>query len=95
MAPERSRRWAQEAPRLADDGRADLDVLEGECSEAQRRVRALGFKQARRFVQQAEACGGLGPVSESFPRQKPPEHPDARVDIEVHAGIAFVPRRAA
>lgn len=93
MDPELSRPWAQNDPRLADDGRTDLASMEAECTHNQRAVRAVGFAQAHRFICQAEQSGGVGPVSESFPRVKSDEYPDSRVDIEVKAGLAFVARR--
>jgi hypothetical protein len=94
MNPERSAAWAQESPKTADSALDDLSRLHDGCTHAQRARRELAFVQARRFISNARAGGGVpAPVSESFPgdeRYQPEDFPNARVDIEVKRGMAFV-----
>lgn len=64
-----------------------LEALEAKLSSKQLEARALGFEQARRFINNAAAGGGVcAPVSQSFPK-----YSVIRVDIEVKEGRAFVP----
>lgn len=82
--------WAQGAPYPATNGHADLTTLEVGLGAASRARRAACFQMAHRFVTQAEAAGGVGPVSKSFPAGRPGEDTDVRVDIEVSKGLAFI-----
>ena len=91
MNPELSESWAQTHPKLASEALSSLGAMRAACTARQVAIRQLGFRQAKRFIDQAKDCGGVGPTKESFPRKSPPNHPDARVDIEVMLGQAFVP----
>ena len=92
--PEPSCPWAQATPKTAPSALEGLASLEGCCSNSQRSRRDRGFLEARRFISNAHKDGGVQhPVSESFPRNKrhrPKDVPNARVDVEVHLGLAFV-----
>lgn len=52
--------------------------------------RAQAFIQASQFIKNAMIAGGVGPMSRSF-NANDPKVPDARVDIAVYSGRAFVP----
>lgn len=52
--------------------------------------RAQAFIQASQFIKNAMIAGGTGPVSKSY-NANDPRVPDARVDIAVYSGRAFVP----
>lgn len=92
MAPELSRTWAQDEPFRAVVGLRDLDELYAECPEKQRKRREVAFAQARRFIENARAANGIGPTEERFPRKnRDGQYPDARIDIHVMTGLAFVP----
>ena len=82
--------WAQAEPYPADVGHADLTTLETRLGQAARDRRAICFKQAHLFIARAQASGGVRPVSKNFPAARPGENTDVRVDIDVHAGLAFV-----
>lgn len=81
--------WAQSAPYLASTAHADLSTVEARLSKSARALRAKSFKMARRHINNAQQNGGVGPHSMNFPVLRQDEVPDARVDIEVHAGLAF------
>jgi hypothetical protein len=93
MNPETSAPWSQSAPKTAASALTDLDGLLDGCTKAQRHRRDLGEIEAKRFIRHARDGGGVqAPVSEWFPRQeidRPKDFPDARIDIEVKAGLAF------
>ena len=52
--------------------------------------RKSAFVQASQFIQNAMVAGGTGPVRKTF-NANDPRVPDARVDIVVYTGRAFVP----
>jgi hypothetical protein len=67
-----------------------IDTLKEKLTPPEQQHREEAFGQAHVFVQRAEAKGGVdAPVSKSFPHT--PRRDQRRVDIEVHAGTAFVP----
>lgn len=92
MQPELSRRWTQAAARTAADAQADLDALEAGCTAAQQALRDRAFADARRYVTTAQRSGGVNaPVSRWCQnRNLPRRNNDARVDIVVITGLAFV-----
>jgi hypothetical protein len=87
-----SRPWAQPAPRAVAAALADLAGLEQACSPAQRDLRSEAFPKARRFVQQQSHEPRLvPPYRRPFRNNGLPQGlRDARVDVDVFAGIAFV-----
>ncbi len=92
MARESSRSWAQAAPRSEADAKRDLNTLEVQCTATELALRDQAFRQAQRYVTRAKQSGGAcGPVRRSFSnRNLPPRNKDARVDIEVMTGLAFL-----
>jgi hypothetical protein len=52
--------------------------------------RKTAFVQASQFIQNAMVAGGVGPPGKSF-NANDPRVPDARVDIQIYTGLAFVP----
>jgi hypothetical protein len=70
-----------------------LRWLSGRLTSAEQARRGRAFEQAHLAIDRFERQGGMPrdgryPYSKSFPQ--PPDG-DRRVDIEVHAGLAFVP----
>lgn len=78
--------WAQHMPLTVSEGIVKLERLAAKLTPAERDKRALGLRQARRFLMNAAQGGGVGPTKASFPPGTP-----IRIDIEVLSGIAFVP----
>jgi hypothetical protein len=87
---ERSRAWSQGVPRLAADGLNDLAELQGECSPAQLNTRTRAFRKAERFVHNAQGTGVKAPVAQTFDDGPTVRPTDARLDLEVKRGLAFV-----
>lgn len=85
-----SRNWAQPEPLPAADGHAKLDEIEASLTEDARTIRSVGFRMTRHFIEAARATGGVGPTSRSYPKRRKNEPADARVDVEIHRGWAFV-----
>lgn len=71
-----------------DQGIASLEMLQNQLSTRDLVLRQIPFDRARRFMLNAATGGGVGPTKVSFVA---PGTRDIRVDIEVQAGIAFVP----
>lgn len=87
---EASQPWAQATPLTLGQAQALLSALQASLSSSDLALRATGFAQAQRFIENAAAAGGVcAGVSKSFPQ--PPLPGGVRVDIEVRAGQAFVP----
>jgi hypothetical protein len=82
--------WSQPVPL---GGLTALQRLSGFLplmSSSQIGRRAQAFRQASQYIKNAMVAGGTGPVSKSF-NANDPRVPDARVDIAVYTGLAFVP----
>lgn len=83
---QRSVSWAQSAAPTEADGHRMLDELYKQLTTREQNEREDSFRLAHNFVDSAADNGGVdAPVSKSFPRRR-----TIRVDIEVHAGKAFV-----
>ncbi|NVM66893.1 hypothetical protein FHW88_005211 [Mucilaginibacter sp. SG538B] len=88
---EASRGWAQMLPLTAVDGLQLLNDLEKSIPAKEAKIRARGFAQCRKFVTDAQKNGGIQVAAigkvlmKSFPKGF-----KERVDVEVHAGTAFV-----
>lgn len=83
--------WAQRQPPTAAAAAAELDGLEEACTPTQRRSRTQAFPKARRYIMSNAGQGVEAPVSKTFQdRGRPTSAHDARVDIEVIYGRAFV-----
>ncbi len=83
--------WARAAPLPKADGLAGLDSLESVCTTRQRAVRDRAFERARYFVQRGPYQALPKPISvHFFNRNLPANCRNARVDIEVIRGEAFV-----
>lgn len=92
---EKSKPWARSSPLPAPTARDMLSELKMELSSSERKKREQGFEQATKAVDRAEQQNGVPsddeyPWSKSFPM--PPRHDARRVDLEVWAGKAFVPK---
>ena len=69
----------------------ELDKLEARCTPTQRTNRDQAFPKARRFIMCHAGKGADAPISMTFQnRGLPKTAHDARVDVEVRAGRAFV-----
>ncbi len=74
------------------EGFTMLDQLWAQLTPTQRDQRKDAFDQARAFMRQTAAVGGVlapPPVTRSFSNPNP-NPPDARVDVEIFRGRAFV-----
>jgi hypothetical protein len=86
---EESEAWAQSSPPTLSELLRLIDRLEARLTPRERRIRAKGFAQLRRYVENAARFGGVdAPVPKSFPN---PPTGDVRVDLEVISGKAGVP----
>ena len=87
-----SESWAQDIPVTDKQGLDFLDKIERKCNESQKRERKQAFIKAKRFVKNASKEGGIKPEAQPHSFQ---DHkrtiPNARVDIEIHAGLTFKP----
>jgi hypothetical protein len=91
MSPERSYAWAQDQVPTASASLRELEKLEALCTPTQLGHRAEAFPKARRYVGSKAGVGVDAPVSRIFQdHPRPKSADDARVDIEVVYGRAFV-----
>jgi hypothetical protein len=84
--------WDQDTPPTDLEGYQMLDELHAKLTPAEQRERERAFAEARSYIAQVAAAGGASTpprVSKSFPRKA--LKGGIRVDIEVLAGMAFVP----
>lgn len=90
---EESVRWELDLPPAAAQGHGMLQDLSGKLEKRERELRGVAFEQAHRFVDHSAELGGI-PTDGRYPARKSypqPPRPDARrVDVEIHAGKAFV-----
>jgi hypothetical protein len=92
MREQKSWPWARNTPVSAAEGIERLAELEARCTKDELKQRAGAFRRARRFIAQAAAQGGVTPEAQPASFQDPKRTiPDARVDIEIRAGRAFLP----
>jgi len=91
-----SEKWNQPKPLAAVDGHRLLDDLREKIAPTEAAIRADAFVDAHGFIEEARAVGGA-PQDKRYPLKKtfrvfpdPRGRRDRRVDIEVHAGLAFV-----
>lgn len=81
--------WSRPDPIPAADAAVELDRLQAQCTPAQQRHRVQAFPKARRFITRLAGRGIDAPVSKRWhDRGVTPK--EARVDIEVKEGRAFV-----
>lgn len=90
---EKSVPWGQDSAPTTAQGHTWLDVLWEMLPAREQRDREGDFAEAHDFVDESAKRGGLPsdsqyPVAKSFPRR--PAKGGRRVDVEIHAGKAFV-----
>jgi hypothetical protein len=87
---EASKPWAQADPLLSADGRLPLTALENGLAPGEKAARAGAFVRANQYIDRCEQAGGVAAtVIRSFPVAN---DTDGRcIDLEVKAGMAFVP----
>ncbi len=86
-----SESWAQDIPVTDQQGLDFLDKIERKCNESQKRERKQAFIKAKNFVERASELGGVDAyLTRSFKDRKRSVS-NARVDIEVHDGLTFIP----
>ncbi len=91
MAPELSHAWARSEPPTARASIVELDSLHDQCTASQQAHRREAFPKARRYIEGAAGKGVDAPVTKTCEdRSRPNSAKDARVDIEVLFGRAFV-----
>ena len=89
---EKSKNWSQETSLPAPQAHDLLNALCEDLNPAERRDREVAFAQAHEYIETGATAGGIGPpplIKKTFPRRVGRGQP--RVDIEVLAGLAFVP----
>ena len=91
-----SEKWNQPQPLTAVDGHSLLESLREKIAPTEAAIRAGAFADAHGFIDAARIVGGA-PQDNRYPLKKtfrvfpdPRGRRDRRVDIEVHAGRAFV-----
>lgn len=84
--------WTRDNPPTAQEAVLALNNLKSQLNASELSLRDEAFEKAERFIKQAGQSGGVSaPVSVTFQnRNLPPGNRDARVDIEVRKGNAFV-----
>ena len=88
---EESRNWAQDEKLSLKIGHELLDDLESGLCQKDAFVRAKGFSQCRRTMDQAAKNGGIKVTDMGKPFIKSyPKGALERLDLEVRLGIAFV-----
>jgi hypothetical protein len=91
MDRERSFSWAQVTPLPLAEALAELRALKNGCTASQLQLRRQAFKKAERFMRRKPIEVGVAPLRLTFKnRNLPSARKDARVDIDVFAGQAFV-----
>ena len=83
---EASESWAQDEPLTAKKGLGLLRRLKKKISEADAAKREKQFHKAEGYINRASQVGGLDPHKKTFKKKDS----DARVDIEILSGKAFV-----
>jgi RHS repeat-associated protein len=83
--------WSQADPLLASSALKRLSEFLEILTYEQIGRRAKAFSDASRFIVNASLGGGIGPPGPPSFNARDPKVKDARVDIEVQAGRAFVP----
>jgi len=78
----------QSRPVTESEGIDMTEKLEASLSKKDSKIRQEAFENAKRFIKNAAAGGGVAPTKQSFP-VKGTKH--ERVDVEVLEGINFVP----
>jgi hypothetical protein len=82
--------WSQRYPLDVFTANTKLSEFLDILTPVQIGRRRDAFYKASRFINGAALGGGTGPTKQSF-SARDPQYPDARVDINVDAGLAFVP----
>ncbi len=85
---EESESWAADTPPTWQEGIAMIDKLENKIPKKEADLRREAFEKARSFVTQAGENGGVNAVVQKTIMVK--DSKEARVDIEVRKGKAFI-----
>ena len=84
---EKSSAWATNDTVYKHHGINHIDNIEVQLTKPELNERDIALQKAKDFVNRA-AAGGVTPLKKTF--KNSPQHRSIRVDVEVHAGIAFV-----
>ena len=91
---EKSRSWSRDSPLPASQAHALLKALYEDLSPAERRDREATFADAHEYIDRAAKAGGVSADPLTIKKTYTPRNArrrQLRVDIEVLAGLAFVP----
>jgi hypothetical protein len=88
--PEPSFSWTRPGPLPKREALAELNALETGCTVMQRRLRDRAFERARDFVQRGPYLTLAKPINVHFWGRSSAICKNARVDIEIVRGEAFV-----
>jgi hypothetical protein len=80
--------WAQSTPPKKTTALAELTILWNQLSRREQQLRTKAYTQAQGFIQRGPHYVGR-PWTFQNPNL-PTKNGDARIDIEIHKGIAFV-----
>jgi hypothetical protein len=83
--------WNQAIAPTKEQGVQNLTQLYGLCEAQQRKLRATVFKKAERYVHRAppEGYPASGKNKPFYVDPQNPRYPDARIDLDIKAGMAF------
>ena len=84
--------WKESAPLTKAAGLAKLVELSGKCEARQRSLRESACKKAKRWVRDMpkEGYSTVGNSKPFYIDPKSDKYKNARIDLEIHVGIAFV-----
>ncbi len=84
--------WARTTPPTAAEALTALQVMKGQLGKRELEVRVEAFFKAEKFILKAQMDGGIQAIyrSDFQSNNLPPKFKNARVDIEVLKGRAFV-----
>lgn len=93
LTAELSFSWADPEALKASVALDQLQRLKEQLSKRQLERRRYAFQAACLWIKKKAERGGVGRVTKTFPepRRRSSDYPDARVDIDVITGRAFVP----
>lgn len=87
---EKSSAWTTTSPITYQEGLSRLDNLWNSLSPAEQKERKQAYECAKKYIENAGKLGGLSaPVSKTC-QDKVRKDPQARIDIEIKTGKAFV-----
>lgn len=88
---EESESWHKKNPIPAPEGKTLIEKLKNRLNKDDLECRKKAFGNCEEAVDEAEKNGGLLACKKSF--YDSPQNKKVRVDLEVNAGLAFIPEK--